>query len=102
MDEWKLVVSERKIIGVMDLKRAFETIDRERLLAKLYPYGIRDRPLEWTRSYLSGRVQRVNFDNKLLGLLTEYGVPQGSVLGPLLLIIYINDIIKASSDKCVI
>jgi len=48
IDEWKLMVSERKMIGVifMDLKRAFETIDRERLLAKLYQYGIKDKALE--------------------------------------------------------
>jgi len=66
MDKWKLMISEKEMIGVIfiDLKRAFETIDRERLLAKLYQYGIRDRALEWFRSYLSGRVQQVNFDNK--------------------------------------
>jgi len=66
VDEWKLMVSERKMIGVifMDLKRAFETIDRERLLAKLYQYGIRDRALEWIRSYLHGRSQQVNFDGQ--------------------------------------
>jgi len=56
VDEWKLIVSERKMIGVifMDLKRVLETIDRERLLAKLYQY--RDRILEWFRSYLIDKV----------------------------------------------
>jgi len=98
------MVGERKMIGVifMDLKRAFETIDKERLLAKLYQYGIRDRALEIIRSYLNGRSQQINFDNKWLGLLTtEYGVPQGSVLVPLLFIIYIyiHNIIKACSNK---
>jgi hypothetical protein len=92
IDEWKLIVSERKMVGVifMDLKRAFETIDRERLIEKLYQYGIRGVALEWIRSYLNNRTQQVRFNDKWSKLLTtKYGVPQGSVLGPLLFIIYI-------------
>jgi len=76
-------------------------LDRDRLLAKLYQYGIKDRALKWFRSYLSGRLQQVNFNNKWSGVLnTEYGVPQGSVLGSLLFLLYINDITKVCPDKC--
>ncbi|XP_020296752.1 uncharacterized protein LOC109861488, partial [Pseudomyrmex gracilis] len=69
VDDWKITISENKMIGVvfMDLKRAFETIDRVRLLVKMYQYGIRDRALEWFRSYLSSRFQQVHFDNKWSG-----------------------------------
>lgn len=68
----------------MDLKRAFETIDRKRLLGKLYNYGLRGIVLEWFKSYFSNRTQQVRFNNKWSTLLTaKYGVPQGSVLGPL-------------------
>lgn len=92
IDEWKLISSERQIVEVIfvDLKRAFETIDRERLLEKLYQYGITGTVLEWFRSYLKDRKQQVQLNDGWAKMLTtEYGVQQGSVLGPLLFIIYI-------------
>ena len=77
----------------IDLQKAFDTVDHTILLSKLDFYGIRGKSLDWFRSFLADRSQFVSVSGKnSQSKIIQHGVPQGSVLGPLLFLLYVNDL----------
>ena len=86
----------------LDLKKAFDTVNHDILISKLHCYGIKGSALNWFISYLTDRSQVVTINSHLSDSQNiNIGVPQGSILGPLLFIIYVNSLPDSVTCKCI-
>ena len=93
--DWQIAIKNKKLIDIiyLDFQKAFDSLVHNKIIAKLSSYGLRYELLSWICEFLTGRTQRVVIDGVLSNPIEVLsGVVQGSVLGPLIFILFINDI----------